>query len=574
MLIKKFLTNFRRYYHQGILINRLMKIYSTLIVLFFIFSTMLLSVLTINFQGQTKSKEITRTLENTVRNLESQNFVTLRVMEQLIGRKDDYQNLYDFMTLSQSQYFNRVIDDWQDGRNTVPFSDQIERMFDLYPEIKSIVISLDDSNYYLLADSARKTGQLKTGKLTFLKGNYLTRPILNPDTREFSGSLYIQFKIPEKESNLKEDAYISTVTFDNYGRKLYHQGKELPKDLISKIATQIKKGGRIDPAKISKDKEIYYSDSDHLLALSVVDKSYFLKKIYTIIFCYLLISGFLSWLLLKLFFSLFGNYINQVSEITSTLDKVAAGDLSLKIDNDNMELELYNISHGINQMLDNINQKIAEIYSLEVKQRDAHMQALQAQINPHFLYNTLEYIRMYALSCQEEELADVIYAFASLLRNNISSDKTTSLKEELAFCEKYIYLYQMRYPQSFAYHVVIDDSIANFVVPKFIIQPLVENYFVHGIDYERYNNALSIKALDKEDHICLLITDNGRGCSKEKMEELMANMSNSHLNSERSIGLSNVYLRLITYFKDRVLWEISQSSQGGFQVMIKIRKES
>lgn len=127
---------------------------------------------------------------------------------------------------------------------------------------------------------------------------------------------------------------------------------------------------------------------------------------------------------------------------------------------------------------------------------------------------------MYALSCHQEELADVIYAFASLLRNNISQDKMTTLKEELAFCEKYIYLYQMRYPDSFAYHVKIDESIADLAIPKFVIQPLVENYFVHGIDYSRHDNALSIKALDETDHLLIQVLDNGRGISQERLTDM------------------------------------------------------
>ena len=91
-------------------------------------------------------------------------------------------------------------------------------------------------------------------------------------------------------------------------------------------------------------------------------------------------------------------------------------------------------------MTDSINDYIEDIYTLEIKQRDADMRALQAQINPHFLYNTLEYIRMYALSRQQEELADVVYAFSALLRNNTTQEKIKTLAEEVTFCEKYVLL--------------------------------------------------------------------------------------------------------------------------------------
>lgn len=253
---------------------------------------------------------------------------------------------------------------------------------------------------------------------------------------------------------------------------------------------------------------------------------------------------------------------------------VAAGDLSLTIDNSHMELELYHISEAINQMLASIKAYIDEVYVLEVEQRDAQMRALQSQINPHFLYNTLEYIRMYALSCQQEELADVIYAFASLLRNNISQDKMTTLKEELAFCEKYIYLYQMRYPDSFAYHVKIDESIADLAIPKFVIQPLVENYFVHGIDYSRHDNALSIKALDETDHFLIQVLDNGRGISQERLADMERRLQEHQTTGNSSIGLQNVYLRLFHHFRDRVSWSMAKEPNGGFIIQIRIRKDA
>ena len=111
-------------------------------------------------------------------------------------------------------------------------------------------------------------------------------------------------------------------------------------------------------------------------------------------------------------------------------------------------------------MVDSLDQYIHDIYTLEIKQRDAHMRALQSQINPHFLYNTLEYIRMYALSRQQEELADVVYAFQRYL-GIILTKKTTTLAEEISFCEKYVYLYQMRYPDQFAYKFEIEETIAD-----------------------------------------------------------------------------------------------------------------
>ena len=98
-----------------------------------------------------------------------------------------------------------------------------------------------------------------------------------------------------------------------------------------------------------------------------------------------------------------------------------------------------------------MDKSIRDIYQLQLSQKDANLKALQAQINPHFMYNTMEFIRMYAVMQDQEELADIIYEFSSLLRNNISEEKETTIENELEFCRKYSYLCMVRYPKSIAY---------------------------------------------------------------------------------------------------------------------------
>ncbi|MFV0731705.1 sensor histidine kinase [Streptococcus pyogenes] len=539
----RYVTN---HFKQGFLINRLMKLYSLLIVSFFTLAAIGLSSYSISSTYKRVDAEAQMRLEETLGRLQSQNDITLRVLDQLVGRSEDYHNLYQYMTLTPNQYFSNVFEDWEKGKDTVLFSEEVRRLFDLYPDVTSMTLLLEDSSAYLYADKVIKTGRLLYSKPEKVTGNVLVRSIRNPESGDVTGRLYLTFDKPPTLVETQQDHYLATFAFDYYGRKLFHQGGRRFPHLEAEVKKAIKADRAADLSNLSKAYRMQYNRSGDLLA----------------------------WLLLQLLFRVFRNYIQQVSEITDTVEMVAAGDLSLTIDNSHMELELYHISEAINQMLASIKAYIDEVYVLEVEQRDAQMRALQSQINPHFLYNTLEYIRMYALSCQQEELADVIYAFASLLRNNISQDKMTTLKEELAFCEKYIYLYQMRYPDSFAYHVKIDESIADLAIPKFVIQPLVENYFVHGIDYSRHDNALSIKALDETDHLLIQVLDNGRGISQERLADMERRLQEHQTTGNSSIGLQNVYLRLFHHFRDRVSWSMAKEPNGGFIIQIRIRKDA
>ncbi|GAA0053601.1 UNVERIFIED_CONTAM: sensor histidine kinase [Streptococcus canis] len=562
------------YFKQGFLINRLMTLYSLLIVSFFTLAAIGLSSYSISNTYKRVDTEAQMRLEDTLSKLQSQNYITLRVLEQLVGRSEDYRNLYQYMMLTPNQYFSKVFEDWEKGKDTVLFSEEVRRLFDLYPDLISISLLLDDSSAYLYADKAIKTGRLLYGKPDKLRGNFLVRSIRNPESGDVTGRLYLTFNEPTTVIRPQENHYLASFAFDYYGRKLFRQGGKGFPHLEADMRQAIKAEQAIDLSSLNKAYKIQYNRSGDLLAYVAIKKSYLLLEAVRTVLMYSCCSLLLAWLLLQLLFRVFRNYIKQVSEITDTIEMVAAGDLSLTIDNSHMELELYHISEAINQMLASIKAYIDEVYVLEVEQRNAQMRALQSQINPHFLYNTLEYIRMYALSCQQEELADVIYAFASLLRNNISQDKMTTLKEELAFCEKYIYLYQMRYPDSFAYHVKIDESLANIEIPKFVIQPLVENYFVHGIDYNRHDNALSIKALDETDHFLIQILDNGRGISQERLLALEKNLQEQKTTGNSSIGLQNVYLRLFHHFRDRVSWSMAEGSTGGFIIQIRIRKDT
>ena len=236
------------------------------------------------------------------------------------------------------------------------------------------------------------------------------------------------------------------------------------------------------------------------------------------------------------------------------------------------------IAETTNDMLDRLEKNIHDIYQLELSQKDANMRALQAQINPHFMYNTLEFLRMYAVMQSQDELADIIYEFSSLLRNNISDERETLLKQELEFCRKYSYLCMVRYPKSIAYGFKIEPELENMKIPKFTLQPLVENYFAHGVDHRRTDNVISIKALKQDGFVEILVVDNGRGMTAEKLANIREKLSQRHFEHQasysakrQSIGIVNVHERFVLYFGNRYAITIESAEQAGVQYRITIQ---
>ena len=298
------------------------------------------------------------------------------------------------------------------------------------------------------------------------------------------------------------------------------------------------------------------------------------KQAFSRYFPILVTAFFLDALLMLILYKTFGQYSSQVDDILEGVYTVRDGNYDVRIDLEDKESELKDLSHAINEMLDSISNYIEQIYQLEIRQRDINMMALQSQINPHFLYNTLEYIRMYAVSEGVDELADVVYEFSELLRNNISLEKETTLEKEIAFSEKYIFLYQMRYPNRLAYKF-IEDDLKEILIPKFTLQPLIENYLIHGVDYNRIDNALNVSAFTAGDQVVIQVSDNGKGISEEEAKNLQKRLDESNFDPDRgsSIGLVNVHQRLKAYFEDAYRIHISTNYRRGFKVELLIDKK-
>ncbi|WP_232038663.1 sensor histidine kinase [Melissococcus plutonius] len=256
------------------------------------------------------------------------------------------------------------------------------------------------------------------------------------------------------------------------------------------------------------------------------------------------------------------------------MTKVSQGNIHTRIDEKNIQYELQDVASGINRMLDSMEQYIADIYKLKIKQQEANMRALQSQIHPHFLYNTLEYIRMYALSEGCEELAEVVYVFSALLRNTIDQTKTTTLEQELNFCEKYVFLYQMRYPNQITYKFELVPELKNLILPKFSIQPLIENYFVHGIDLTREDNAIRVWTNVDGPKVEIYIEDNGKGVTTDRLLMIQKKLMNHQGQLSDSIGIQNVNERLRIYFGSTFLMTIQQNREKGLTLKLCFEKEN
>lgn len=272
-----------------------------------------------------------------------------------------------------------------------------------------------------------------------------------------------------------------------------------------------------------------------------------------IFFLFLMIGGILATSITRAMYK-------PIKNMTNTVEKVSKGDLSLRVDV-TTEDEIGTLCREFNHMLDNLEDLIARVIEEERLKKDAELEALQYQITPHFMYNTLNSIKYAALIKGEKELGALIGDFVELLQASINKKGTfISVADELHILKNYIHLQEFRYQGSFDVEYDIAKEACGCYIPRLILQPLVENAILHGIDMKGGNGRLIIRGRVEGTRLTLSVIDNGRGMTKEQIETLLCSKAKK-TNGLSAIGVPNVRERLELYYEAEggIIYESSEN---------------
>lgn len=230
--------------------------------------------------------------------------------------------------------------------------------------------------------------------------------------------------------------------------------------------------------------------------------------------------------------------------------RVEQGDFSQRVSHFSSD-EFGQISRGFNRMMEEIHRLFNEVFLLGIQEREAELSALQSQMNPHFIYNTLESINMMAIRQKHAEVSDMVTALGKLLRYTIDKvDRMVPLGEELAFVESYVRIQQVRYDGKLEIIYDIEEAITEYLIPKLVLQPLVENAVYHGIEGQENGRVIWVSALKFDHEPLISVRDNGKGMAQTKIDELNESISKQPSNEALrchagdSLGLNNIAQRL------------------------------
>lgn len=287
-----------------------------------------------------------------------------------------------------------------------------------------------------------------------------------------------------------------------------------------------------------------------------------------VLLLYLLVGAFIMLTTLLVAY-LTGAVNRRIRPIVDGMAQFQAGNLHVRLPVPSRD-ELSTITESFNRMGQELDVYIKRTYILRLAQQEAEMKRLEAQINPHFLNNTLEAIRMKALT-DGQSAAEMIFHLSRMFRDmHRQREHMATLESEMKLCREYGSLCELRYGRCFRVTFELESGHGKLRIPKWLLQPVMENYMVHGLDPRRKDNHLRIAVCGQDRDIEITFTDNGRGIAPERVQHIRASLGEPEPAVASGIGLPNVHRRIVLAYGDPYGVDIASQPRLGTRVTLRL----
>lgn len=250
------------------------------------------------------------------------------------------------------------------------------------------------------------------------------------------------------------------------------------------------------------------------------------------------------------------DFVNPINKLVKGMKKVQAGEGNVYVQVDR-EDELGFLNKAFNEMSGEIHHLVNWVYREQLTRKEAELKALQSQINPHFLFNTLEAINWMAQLNNVPEISSTVSDLSDLMEASIGrEDRLISIVEEFTYADKYISLQKRRFGDRIELIKNVQEEAAEIKIPRLLIQPLIENAVYHGIERTRGKGSIKLNAFKTENKVSIEVIDNGSGMDRDELEQLNARLSMDNdtyfkklgEKKSRSIGIENVNRRIKLFY--------------------------
>lgn len=282
------------------------------------------------------------------------------------------------------------------------------------------------------------------------------------------------------------------------------------------------------------------------------------------------IIGFMVIFIILIFISIYipKTISRPIQELCDVTDKVSKGDLSVRA-RASSGAEVRVLSDSMNIMIDKINELLTQVKGEQEHLRKAELELLQSQINPHFLYNTLDTIVWLAEGSDQKAVVSMVESLSDFFRTSLNQGKDIiSIREELIHVSSYLKIQQVRYQDILEYEIVVPEELNDYTIPKITIQPLVENALYHGIKNRRRKGMIKITGFKQAEDFVIRVSDNGAGMNEERLSQIRQKISKKTGSDDEIYGLFNVNERIRLKYGDKYGIEVTSIYNEGTDVDI------
>lgn len=313
--------------------------------------------------------------------------------------------------------------------------------------------------------------------------------------------------------------------------------------------------------------------------INLVDKNVYRRNIYRLVWAVIFLVTVITCIFFLIVYFISRKYIQTIQTIAQGIHDYRGTDSEeIHVDVDEKD-ELYVIvrqfhrmTARVNSLVETLKQRNEEIKAAAISQKHAEIKALEAQINPHFLFNTLDSINWRAIEHDEEEISNMLGTLGSLLRYSVSNiDMMVVLEAEISWLKKYIFLQRDRFQDSFDCSYEISEEALSFPIYKMLLQPIIENTILHAFEEVKEGGLIQVEAFVRTDgRLEIHVRDNGCGMPEEVLNSIREEIEkNGPLNSER-IGISNVIHRLRIYYHEEAQIHVNSRQGEGTEFILVI----
>lgn len=489
------------------------------------------------------SKEVLNYLNSDNKNKSRITYDALSVIYEFTTSEKALSSVYIFRNDGTYISINNGVTYLEENKMDTPWHEEIERANGGY------IIKINGGGAFL-----QKSGEPVVS---------LIRTIYDINSQKPVGIIVMNYFDDILRSSYSEfdDSDKDFTVFDLQGNLVEGSGK------LEKYSSAIKEANMSDEVT-AIDKNVFYKNIPNTpIVLAEKDNT----SVFQFVTPQIIISIIVFILVTLLGFFILGLFIkfsitNPVESLVSSMREVKNGWLrrvSINLPND----EIGELKNSYNTMLVEINRLIKELVEKETAYQKAELIALQEQIKPHFLYNTLETIALLALENPREEVYDAIETLGYFYRKFLSKgQEEITLSDEFEIAKNYLKLQELRYGDIFHDIYEMDENIKYVQIPRLILQPLVENALYHGIIPKGEQGSIHIKAKQTEKELVITVKDTGVGASEEEILEVLSKES-------QSFGLKRTLDRISKYYSNKVSYNITSEVGYYFEVNIHIPLE-